>query len=234
MDIHILSSGGFRGAYLKLLPQFEMTTGHIIHTEWGGSMGNSDNSIPNRMKRGEVHDLVIMADDTLLDLMSNNYILESSRISLAESEIGIAVQSGSEHPKIDSADDIKNIILDSKTIAISSSASGVYLQSLFEQMGLGDIMNVKMRNVSGEPVAALVARGEAEIGFQQVSELLLVPGVDIVGTLPREIQKVTVFSAGIPVNARNPKDAHTLVEFLSSPAAGATIRESGLEPTYGR
>ena len=229
-EINVLASGGFRAAYLTLIPDFESTTGYQVVSTWGGSMGSAPTSIPNRLLSGETYDVVIMAGDGLDDLIRQGKVVDGSRVDLARSLIGVAVRAGAHKPEIGSADAVKRALTQAKSVAFSNSASGVYLISLFERMGIGEMMKAKRKEGPGEPVAAVVARGEAEIGFQQVSELLPVPGIDYVGPLPAEIQKVTIFAAGIPASARQPEAARALIEFLSEPAAAAAIGESGLEP----
>jgi molybdate transport system substrate-binding protein len=153
-----------------------------------------------------------------------------SRVDLARSGIGVAVRAGAARPDIGSVDAFKRTLRQARSIAHSSSASGVYLESLLQRLGLAAELAPKIRKVEGEPVGQVVARGEAEIGFQQVSELLPVAGIDYVGPLPAEIQETTVFAAGIPVGAAQPEAARALVEFLISPGTTAIIRRCGMEP----
>ncbi|HUC45029.1 MAG TPA: substrate-binding domain-containing protein, partial [Hyphomicrobiaceae bacterium] len=117
-----------------------------------------------------------------------------------------------------------------EAIAYSSSASGIYLKGLFQRLGLAEALGSRMKQIEGEPVGAVVARGEAQIGFQQVSELLPMPGVDFVGPLPAEIQHTTVFAAGIPTGAVEERTARALIAYLAAPSAAAIIRGSGMEP----
>ena len=227
-EIKVLASGAFRAAYLALLPGFEKATGHKVITTSGGSMGSAPTTIPNRMRRGEVYDLVIMASEGLDELAREGYIVVDSRTGLARSTIGVAVRAGAPKPGIATPDDVKRMLLNAKSVAFSSSASGVYLTGLFERMGIGAEMKAKSKQVSGEPVAAVVARGEAEIGFQQISEILPVKGVDLVGPLPDEIQEVTIFAAGITANASQSAAAHELIRYLAAPANAGAIRRSGM------
>ena len=229
-EIKVLASGGFRSAYLDLIPEFERSSGHKVVSTWGGSMGSAPTTIPNRMQRGEATDVVIMAGAGLDDLIGQGKVASGSRVDLARSTIGIAVRAGAPKPDIGSVAAVKQALTQAKSVAFSSSASGVYLIGLFERMGIGDAMKSKSRQVSGEPVAAVVARGEAEIGFQQISELLPVKGIDYVGLLPAEIQEVTVFFAGIATNAVQAEAARALIKYLSAPAAAAVIKKSGMEP----
>jgi molybdate transport system substrate-binding protein len=142
----------------------------------------------------------------------------------------MAVRRGAPKPDISSVDALRRTLLEARSIAYSASVSGTYLSTeLFQRLGIADRVLPKSRKIEGERVGAVVARGEAEIGFQQISELLPVPGIDVVGPLPPDVQRVTVFSAGIGVAATNPALAKSFVEFLASPAALSAIRKSALE-----
>jgi molybdate transport system substrate-binding protein len=229
--VTVVSSGGFAGAYRMLAPEFERTTGNTLVTNWGPSMGNTRDAVPVRMQRGEPIDVVIMVGYALGDLIKGGKVIADSRVDLARSSIGVAVRAGAPKPDISSADALRRALLAAKSIAYSDSASGVYVSSeLFKRLGIADQVAGKSRMIPAEPVGAVVARGEAEIGFQQVSELKPIAGIDLVGPLPPELQKITIFSAGVVIGAREPQAARALIAFLASPAAAAAIRESGLEP----
>ena len=228
-EIRVASSGAFKAAYLALIPTFESTTGCKVRTEWRGSLGNAPTSIPSRLRRGEPLDLVILSGDALDGLMREGRIVAGSRVDLARSGIGVAVRAGASRLDIGTVDAFKRALRQAGSIAHSSSASGVYLERLLQRLGIAAELAPKIRKVEGEPVGRVVARGEAEIGFQQVSELLPVAGIDYVGPLPAEIQEITVFAAGIPVNAAQPEAARALVGFLTSAAAAPIIGKSGME-----
>lgn len=233
-DIRVMTSGAFTAAFLDLIPQFERATQNKIVVA-ATSMGTGANSIPSRLQRGEPVDAVIMADAALVELIKDGKVLAESRTALARSAIGMAVRAGSPKPDISSVDALKRTLLQAKSIAYSASVSGVYLSTeLFQRLGIADQIMRKSRRVEGERVGAVVARGEAEIGFQQISELLPVPGIDYVGPLPPEAQKVSVFSAGVAVGARNLDATHALIRFLASPEAAHAITKSGLEPIANR
>jgi len=173
---------------------------------------------------------VIVADAALEELIKDGRIVAGSRVPLARSGIGMAVRAGAPKPDISSVDALKRTLLQAKSIAYSASVSGLYLSTeLFQRLGIADQIAGKSRRIERERVGAVVARGEAEIGFQQVSELLPEPGIDYVGPLPPEVQRVTVFSAGIAVSSKQPDAARSLIRFLASPAALPAITKSSLD-----
>ena len=228
-DIRVMTSGAFTAAYLDLIPELERVTKKKIVTA-ATSIGTGPNSIPSRLQRGEPVDVVIVADATLAELIKDGMVLAESRINLARSSIGMAARTGAPKPDISSVNALKRTLLQAESIAYSASVSGLYISTeLFQRLGITDQIIRKGRRIVGERVGAVVARGEAEIGFQQISELLPVPGINYVGPLPPEVQRVTVFSAGVAVGARDSDAAHTLIRFLTSPDAAHAITKSGLE-----
>jgi len=230
-EIRVMISDGFATAYLELIPEFERATGHTLVTARGASMGTAPNSIPSRLQLGEPVDVVIMVGDALEGLVKQGKIAGRTRVDLARSRIGVAVSAGSPKPDIASVDAFTRAMLEAKSLAYSSSASGIYLSTeLFPRLGIADQVRRKSKVIGSEPVAAAVARGDAEIGLQQISELLPIPGIDFVGPLPLEIQKITVFSAGIASETKEPEAARALIKFLASPAAAPIIAKSALEP----
>jgi molybdate transport system substrate-binding protein len=230
IEIKVFASGGFKAAYMALVSEFESASGRKVVTAWGSSVAGAPTSIPGRLAAGEPVDLVIMAGDGLDRLIADGRIVAGSRVDLARSGIGVAVRAGAPRPDLSSVDTFMRALRQAKSVAHSSSASGIYLKGLFRRLGLYDTLGDRIRQVEGQPVGAVVARGEAEIGFQQVSELLPVPGIDYVGPLPPEIQQFTVFAAGIAAHTREPDGARALVAYLTAPAAAPIIRQSGMEP----
>ena len=229
-DLIVMTSGAFTAAYLELIPQLELITKRKIVTATT-TMGTGAASIPSRLKRGEPADVVIVADTALVKLMRDGTVLTESRTLLARSAIGMVVRAGAPKPDISSTEALKRALLQAKSIAYSASVSGDYLTTeLFQRLGIADQLMRKSRRIEGERVGAVVARGEAEIGFQQISELLPVPGIDYVGPLPAEVQKVSVFSAGVAAATRDSEAAYALIRFLASPQAAPAIAKSGLEP----
>jgi molybdate transport system substrate-binding protein len=184
-----------------------------------------------RLARGEPADVLIMVGYALDDLAKQGKVVAGSQVELVRSPIGIAVRAGAPKPDISSVDALRRTLLAAKSVAYSDSASGVYVQNeLFKRLGIADEMKGKSRMIPAEPVGEVVARGDAEIGFQQISELKPVSGIDIVGPLPSEVQKITVFSAGIATNAKEPAAGKALIDFLASPAAAPVLINSGLTP----
>ena len=230
-EVKVMISGGLTAAYKELVPEFERLTGNKVLTAYGPSMGTTVNAIPIRLERGEPADVLIMVGYALGDLVKQGKVVADSRVDLVKSPIGIAVKSGAPKPDISSVDAVKRALLATKSIAYSDSASGVYVSTeMFEKLGIADAMKDKARKIPATPVGEIVARGDAEIGFQQISEMLPVSGIDIVGQLPPELQKITVFSAGIASVSKEPDAGRALIKFLASPAASAPIIKSGMEP----
>jgi molybdate transport system substrate-binding protein len=234
-EIRVMTSGAFTAAYLELMPRLELLTKKKFVTA-ATSIGTGENSIPNRLRRGESVDVVIVADGVLAGFINEGLINAESYTPLARSAIGMAVRAGSPKPDISTADALKRALLKVESIAYSASISGDYVSTeLLQRLGIADQVASKCRRIGGgERVGAVVARGEAEIGFQQMSELLPVRGIDHVTPLPPEVQKVSLFSAGVAVSARDREAAHAVIRFLASPEAAGVITNSGLEPVGDR
>lgn len=231
----MLTSGAFAAAIADLGPEFERTAGIKVTIAEGGTLGDGPDSIPSRLRRGEPVDVLIMSATALDDLVKAGKIVRGSRADLAQSGIGMAVKTGAPRPDIHTVDALKRTLLDAKSVAVSSSISGVYLTTeLFPALGIADEVLPKVQRVATGRVGAVVARGDAEIGFQQTSELVPLTGIDYVGPLPAAVQRTTVFAAGIVAGAANPSDARRLIEFLSTPSAAAAIRKSGLDAVARR
>jgi molybdate transport system substrate-binding protein len=230
-EVRVMISGGLTAAFKELVPEFERLTGSKVLTAYGPSMGTTVNAIPVRLERGEPADVLIMVGYALGDLVKQGKVIADSRVDLVKSPIGIAVKSGAPKPDISSADAVKRALLAARSIAYSDSASGVYVSTeMFEKLGIADAMKDKAKKIPATPVGEIVAHGDAEIGFQQISELKPVQGIDIVGSLPDDLQKITVFSAGIATVSKEPDAGKALITFLGSPTASAVIVRSGLEP----
>jgi molybdate transport system substrate-binding protein len=229
-ELHVMSSGGFTAAYKTLGPKFTASTGNTLDTILGPSMGKSPEAIPNRLERGEPADVVIMVGYALDDLIKQGKVIPGSRVELADSRIGMVVRDGAPKPDIGSVDALKETLLHAKSIAYSDSASGVYIQrELFKRLGIEDQVKDKAKMVPRIPVASVVANGDYEVGFQQVSELLPVKGATFVGKIPESLQSVTRYAAGIPVGSKHPQEAKALLDYLASPDAQATVRWTGMD-----
>jgi molybdate transport system substrate-binding protein len=230
-EIRVISSGGFTAAYDNLIAEFERRSGHKLLSAYGSSMGNAPDAIPARLARGEPVDVIILAAPALDGFIREGKAVEGSRVDLAESRIGFAVRAGAPKPDISTVEALRRTLLGAPSIAYSASASGTYFANeMVQRLGAADQVLPKSRRILSERVGTVVARGDAELGLQQLSELLPIKGVDLLGPMPPELQRVTVFSAGIVAGAREPEAARELIRFLASPAAAEAVTATGLDP----
>jgi molybdate transport system substrate-binding protein len=230
-EIKVMTSGAFTEAYQQLVQQFQKTTRHTVTTMFGASMGGAQDSIPMRLNRGEPVDVVIVIESAFEPLIKAGHVLPDSRVQLARSVIGVAVRKGAPRPDISSVAALRQALLQAKSIAYSASASGTYVSTeLFQRLGVADQVKGKSKRIESERVGAVVARGDAELGFQQVSELLPIEGIDYLGPLPADVQQVSIVTAVLATKASARTAAKELIDFLASPAAAATIHKTGLEP----
>jgi molybdate transport system substrate-binding protein len=234
-EVRVMISAGYFRVYSELGPAFERASGHKLITTRGPSMGDSPEAIPTRLTRGEAADLVILDGGAADELAAKGLVRGASKVELAKSQVGMVVKAGAAKPDIGSTEAFRKTLLTAKSIAYSDSGSGTYISgTLFAKLGIADQVAGKSRKVrgppSGEPVAAVIARGEAEIGFQQISELLHVSGVDFVGAIPAELQPGFSFAGAVTNNAREPDAALALMRFLASPESAQTILKAGLTP----
>jgi molybdate transport system substrate-binding protein len=238
-DVHVMISAGFFAVYSELGPAFERTSGHHLVTTRGPSMGDSPEAIPARLARGEAADVVILDGGAADELGKRGLVRADSKTEFARSLIGMVVRAGATKPDIGSVEALRSTLLAAKSIAYSDSGSGTYLSTkLFPKLGIADQIAAKSRKVrgppSGEPVANLVARGEAEIGFQQVSELIHVSGITYVGALPAEVQPVFSFAGALTTTVQQAEAAAALIRFLASSEAAPAISKAGLMPVSQR
>ncbi len=224
-EVKVMLSAAFKEAYVELVPQFERATGHKVVTIWAPTV-----EMMKRLKGGEAVDLVIIAADSIEELIKLGKIAPGSRVDLAKSVIGVAIRAGAPKPDIRTTEAFKRTLLAAKSIAYSTGPSGVYITELFKRLGIAEELKPKVKQLQGVPIGEVVARGDAEIGFQQVSEILPVAGIELLGPLPADIQRTTVFSIGLHSGAQQPDAARALVQFLTSPAAAPVIRKKGMEP----
>jgi len=225
-EIKVIGSPGTREPYTLLVPGFEKATGHKVTTTWGGV-----NAVAKRVADGEVADVVMLPAAQIDDLIKLGKLVAETRVNVATSGVGVAIRAGA--PKIDasSSDGIRKALPAAKTIAYSAGPSGVHMERLIAKWGLTDQLKAKIvPPIPNVPIGEVVARGDAEIGFQQVSELLPVKGIDYLGPLPADIQEVTVFSAAVHKAAEPTDAARALLKYLTAPEAAPIIRKTGMEP----
>ena len=225
-EVKVIASAAVKEAVIELIPAFEKASGHKVTMIWAGT-----EAITKRISGGEVVDIVLIAAPNIDKLIAEGKLAAGSRVDVAKSGIGVAVRAGLPKPDISSGEAVKNAVLAAKSVAYSSGPSGFYLADLFKKMGIADQIKDKVKQTpSGVQVGEVVARGEADLGFQQVSELLHVKGIQYLGPLPGDIQHTTVFSAGLHAASPAPAAAKALTKFLTAPEAGPVIRRSGMEP----
>jgi len=225
-EVKVIASAAVKEIVLDLIPAFERSSRHKVTTIWAGT-----EAITKRIGGGEVVDVVLIAAPNIDKLISEGRLVAGSRVDVAKSGIGVAVRAGLPKPDISSGEAVKKAVLAAKSVAYSSGPSGSYLAKLFMQMGIADRIKDKVKQTpSGVQVGEVVARGEADLGFQQVSELLHVKGIDYLGPLPADIQHITLFSAGLHTAATAPDAFKALIKFLTAPEAGPIIKKRGMEP----
>lgn len=228
--LNVMTSGGFTAAYERLGPEYAVSSGDTLNTILGPSMGKAPEAIPNRLERGEPADVVIMVGYALDELIKQGKVDPASRVELADSRIGMVVRQGAAKPSIGTDAELKNALINARSVAYSDSASGVYIEKeLFKKLGIEQQLAPKSKMIERIPVASVVAKGDYEVGFQQVAELLPIPGVTFVAKIPEDVQSVTRYAAGIPVNAEHPQQAKALLNYMASPKAQATVQSTGLD-----
>ena len=224
-EIKVLASGAIKETAAELFPQFEKASGNKVNVTWAGTV-----DIKKRISAGESFDLVIMASDGIDAFMKEGKFATGSKLDLVKSLVGVAVKAGAPKPTLANGEDLKKALLGSKSVGYSTGPSGTYLEGLFAKLGIADQIRAKAKiTPPGVPVASLIRDGNAEIGFQQVSELIHEPGIEFLGPIPADVQNVTVFSSAVPAGSQAATEAKALQGFLTAPAAAATIKKHGLE-----
>jgi molybdate transport system substrate-binding protein len=225
-EIKVLSTQATEEAYKELVPQFEKASGHKVTTVFTGTLGAM-----KRLSDGESYDLLIMSRQSIDELTQTGKVVPGSRADIAKSGVGVAVGKGKPKPDISTVDALKKTLLAAKSIGYSTGPSGIYVVTMFQKMGIADEIKSKLKQTpTGVFVGSIIASGDAEIGFQQVSELTFFPGIDYVGPIPAELQLITVFSAGIPAGTKQADAAKALVSFVTAPAAAAIFKKHALDP----
>jgi molybdate transport system substrate-binding protein len=232
-EIKIISTTAMKTSLDELTAGFERATGHTLIFSFGPSA-----RIKKQVAEGEPNDVTIATDKGIDELVAQGRIAAGSRADLARSAMALAVQKGASKPDISSAEKFKAAMLAAKSLGMSNPVgggqSGANLIAIFERLGIADAMKPKCVYGPGGPAGLIgnfLVRKEVEVGIQQLPELMAVPGIDIVGPLPPDIQNMTVFSAGLSTAANNADGARALIEFLTTPSAKAAIRSKGLEAT---
>ncbi|MCC6534742.1 MAG: substrate-binding domain-containing protein [Burkholderiales bacterium] len=223
--ITVMATAAVHEAFKDLLPAFESSTGLRVAPLWMPTV-----DMIARLRSGAVVDVVLLSGAAIDDLTASGVIALPSRADIVRSSVGMAVRAGAPKPDIGSTEAFTRSVLAATSIAYSTGPSGVYIAALFERLGVASQLRDRVRQVKGIPVGSLVARGEAQIGFQQVSELLPVAGIELLGPLPAAIECVTVFAAGVHVESRQVEPARRLISFLRSPEAAAVFLRTGLDP----
>jgi molybdate transport system substrate-binding protein len=229
-ELHAMVSGALTGAFRDLIPRFEQASGHKAVIIWGPSSGTSPDAIPVRLDAGEKPDVLIMVESSFDRLVSQGKFLAAERKAFARSRIGIGVKSGLPKPYVGSVDGLRQTLLNARSIGYSEGTSGVYVATgLLAKLGIAEQVMPKARKITGEPVGQAIARGEVEIGFQQVSELKAVPGVDYAGPLPEEVQMASVMVVAAARDLKEPEAARVFIAFLTSAEAAPILEKSGLD-----
>jgi molybdate transport system substrate-binding protein len=229
--VHVLISGGFSGAYDRLVPEFTRQSGIEVTTGSGASQGNGPHTIAAQLARGVTADVVILSREGLAELIAANRIAAGTDVDLANVGLGVAVQAGAARPDVSSVDAVKELLLRARVIAIPGSTSGIWLkQDLFPRLGIADRLDARM-TPRGSDAAAMVAAGGADLAVMPISEILAAPGVDFAGAFPAELQMIQVFAAAAVANSPALEAAKRLIAFLTSARASAAIRKGGMEPS---
>jgi molybdate transport system substrate-binding protein len=223
--LKLVSSMATREVLGELVSRYQREAAQPVVAEAGGGV-----DIAKRVQAGEAVDVVVLASNAIDKLIADGKVLAGSRVDLVRSGVAIAVRAGAARPDISTEEAVKRAVLAAKTLSYSTGPSGVYLEKMFERWGI--LETVRPRIVvppPGKPVGSLVASGEVELGFQQLSELMNLPGIDVLGPLPPAIQTITIFSGGVAVKCERPEVARALLDFMASPATADVKKQHGME-----
>jgi molybdate transport system substrate-binding protein len=224
--ITLISSMATKALLADLAAQFQAQTGIAVNVE---SVGGVDAA--KRVQAGEVFDVVMLASNAIETLTTSARVVAGSRVDVVDSGVAVAVRAGAAKPDIGSEAAVKQAVLAAPKLAYSTGPSGVQLAKLFERWGIAQEIAPRIVTAPpGVPVGTLVARGEVDLGFQQFSELMSLPGIDVLGPLPAAIQITTTFSAGLCANATDAESAQAFLRFMAQPAQEALKRSHGMTP----
>jgi molybdate transport system substrate-binding protein len=228
-EIKVISGGAFKSVLTPMAAEFEKQTGHKVHLTFR-TVGQNLKAVEG----GEVFDVAVLTPQAIDDLAKSGKIVPGSRADLAKTGVGVVVKEGAPKPDISSVDAFKRTLLAAKSVAYidpaAGGSSGIYVGKLLERLGIAKEVNAKAKLIPGGAVAEHIAKGEAEVGVHQISEILHVQGATLVGPLPAEIQNYTVYSAGVGAAAKEAEAAKALVRFLAGPGAAPIIKSKGMEP----
>lgn len=226
MSLKLLSSMATRELLNELVSHYERSSGQAVTSEAAGGV-----DVAKRVRAGEAVDIVVLSSTAIDSLIAAGSLLPDSRVDLVKSGVSIAVRAGAARPDVSSAEAVRLAVLGARTLSYSTGPSGVYLEKLFERWGI--LENIRSRIVvppPGVPVGSLIANGTVELGFQQLSELMTLPGIEVLGPLPPDIQTITLFSGGVSSGCARPDRAKRLLDFLASSEAADTKRRYGMDP----
>ena len=225
-DVRVLAPNAARESISEAVANFEKSSGHKVIASWTGT-----EAITKRITEGEVVDIVINAAENIDRLTTDGKLSPDSRTDFAKSSIGVAVALSVPRPDVSTIEGLKSTLLAAKSIVISSGTSGRYLHELFDSLGVGEQIKVKIRQPpSGAQIGEFLATGQAELGFQQVSELVHVSGIQFLGPLPAELQRYTIYSGAAHSRAPQPEAARAFLKVLRQPETAAVVKKSGMEP----
>jgi molybdate transport system substrate-binding protein len=227
-DIKVLTAGAFKQIVVALAPEFEKASGHKLVID-----NDTVGALVKRIDGGEAFDVTFLSPDAIDGLIKNGKVTDGSKINIARVGVGVMVKDGAPKPDIATVDAFRRAVLAAKSVAYidpaSGGSSGIYVAKLLEQLGIADQVKPKAKLKQGGHVADLIVSGEAELGIHQISEIVPVKGVTLVGPLPKEIQNYTTYAAGVATAATDAEGARALVKFLAGPRAGELLKGKGME-----
>jgi molybdate transport system substrate-binding protein len=228
-SLNVMASVAFKGVLERFEPEYRQSTGFSFAPVYAPA-----GTVVKRVRTGATADVVVVTPETMKLLIDEGLAMGGSEHNIAKSVVGVAVRAGAPKPKIATADDVRNALIAARSVAYTDpstgAASGVHFVQLLERFGIADAVKAKAKLGDGGPVAEFVARGEAELAIQQLCEHMLVPGVEVVGPLPDELNKTTVFTAGVTKSAAAPGEGAALIKLLLAPHVRAAMPSHGLQP----
>jgi molybdate transport system substrate-binding protein len=228
-ELKVLTAGAFKQVVLALVPNYERQTGNHVTVD-NGTTGQ----LRKRIEGGEAFDVLVITPAVVDEMIASGRLAAGSKVNLASVGIGVLVKQGAPKPDIATVDKFKQALLKAKTVAYidpaSGGSSGIYIDKLLVKLGIADQIKPKAKLKQGGHVADLIASGEAELGIHQISEIVPVKGVTLVGPLPKEIQNTTTYAAGLSASAKDKAAAQELIQYLSGPDAAAVLKSKGMEP----